>query len=83
MLKYENFYYLIQLKNFIIVIRNHYDLNFLYNSSIYFILIIIWLINRKVLNTDITKLVNQDYQYAFSTNIERKMLLKRIEWKHC
>jgi hypothetical protein len=34
--------------------------------------------SNKVLNTDITKLVNQDYQYGFSTNIE-KMLLKRIE----
>jgi hydroxylamine reductase (hybrid-cluster protein) len=27
--------------------------------------------SNKVLNTDITKLVNQDYQYGFSTNIEK------------
>jgi hypothetical protein len=35
--------------------------------------------SNKVLNTDITKLVNQDYQYGFSTNIEKDVIEKEVE----
>jgi Fe-S cluster assembly protein SufB len=34
--------------------------------------------SNKVLNTDITKLVNQDYQYGFSTNIEKDVIEKGL-----
>ena len=34
--------------------------------------------SNKVLNTNITKLVNQDYQYGFSTNIEKDIIEKGL-----
>jgi Fe-S cluster assembly protein SufB len=34
--------------------------------------------SNKVLNKDITKLVNQDYQYGFSTNIEKDIIEKGL-----
>jgi Fe-S cluster assembly protein SufB len=37
--------------------------------------------SNKVLNTDITKLVNQDYQYGFSTNIEKDVIEKGLNEK--
>ena len=35
--------------------------------------------SNKVLNTNITKLVNQTYQYGFSTNIEKDIIEDIIE----
>ena len=35
--------------------------------------------SNKVLNTNITKLVNQPYQYGFSTNIEKDIIEERIK----
>jgi Fe-S cluster assembly protein SufB len=37
--------------------------------------------SKKVLNKDITKLVNQDYQYGFSTNIEKDIIEKGLNEK--
>ena len=37
--------------------------------------------SNKVLNTDITKLVNQTYQYGFSTNIEKDIIKKGLNEK--
>ena len=37
--------------------------------------------SNKVLNTNITKLVNQDYQYGFSTNIEKDVIEKGLNEK--
>ena len=34
--------------------------------------------SNKVLNTNITKLVNKDYQYGFSTNIEKDIIEKGL-----
>ena len=34
--------------------------------------------SKKVLNTNITKLVNQDYPYGFSTNIEKDIIEKGL-----
>ena len=34
--------------------------------------------SNKVLNTNITKLVNQTYQYGFSTNIEKDIIDKGL-----
>ena len=38
------------------------------------------MVNRsnKVLNTNITKIVNQTYQYGFSTNIEKDIIDKGL-----
>jgi hypothetical protein len=76
MLEYENFYITNSIKNFfIIVIETINDLNFLIHLYILFLIIMINQSN-KVLNKDITKLVNQDYQYGFSTNIEKDVIEK-------
>ena len=37
--------------------------------------------SNKVLNTNITKLVNKDYQYGFSTNIEKDIIAKGLNEK--
>ena len=37
--------------------------------------------SNKVLNTNITKLVNQDYQYGFSTTIEKDIIEKGLNEK--
>jgi Fe-S cluster assembly protein SufB len=37
--------------------------------------------SNKVLNTNITKLVNKDYQYGFSTNIEKDIIEKGLNEK--
>jgi Fe-S cluster assembly protein SufB len=37
--------------------------------------------SNKVLNTNITKLVNQTYQYGFSTNIEKDIIEKGLNEK--
>ena len=37
--------------------------------------------SNKVLNTNITNLVNQDYQYGFSTNIEKDIIEKGLNEK--
>ena len=37
--------------------------------------------SNKVLNTNITKLVNQTYQYGFSTNIEKEIIEKGLNQK--
>ena len=37
--------------------------------------------SNKVLNTNITKLVNQDYQYGFSTTIEKDIIEKGLSEK--
>jgi len=37
--------------------------------------------SKKVLDTNITKLVNQDYQYGFSTNIEKEIIDKGLNEK--
>ena len=34
--------------------------------------------SNKVLNTNITKLVNKTYQYGFSTNIEKDIIKKGL-----
>ena len=34
--------------------------------------------SNKILNTDITKLVNQPYKYGFSTNIEKDIIEKGL-----
>jgi Fe-S cluster assembly protein SufB len=34
--------------------------------------------SKKVLNTNITKLVNKTYQYGFSTNIEKDIIEKGL-----
>ena len=34
--------------------------------------------SNKVLNTNITKLVNQDYQFGFSTTIEKDIIEKGL-----
>ena len=34
--------------------------------------------SNKVLNTNITKLVNKTYQYGFSTNIEKDIIEKAL-----
>ena len=34
--------------------------------------------SNKVLNTNITKIVNQPYQYGFSTNIEKDIIEKGL-----
>ena len=34
--------------------------------------------SNKVLNTNITKLVNKTYQYGFSTNIEKDIIEKGL-----
>ena len=34
--------------------------------------------SNKILNTNITKLVNKDYQYGFSTNIEKDIIEKGL-----
>lgn len=34
--------------------------------------------SNKVLNQNITKLINQDYQYGFSTNIEKDIIEKGL-----
>lgn len=37
--------------------------------------------SKKVVNKDITKLINQDYQYGFSTNIEKDIIEKGLNKK--
>ena len=37
--------------------------------------------SNKTLNTNITKLVNQTYQYGFSTNIEKDIIEKGVNEK--
>ena len=37
--------------------------------------------SKKVLNTNITKLVNQTYQYGFSTSIEKDIIEKGLSEK--
>ena len=37
--------------------------------------------SKKVLNTNITKLVNKTYQYGFSTNIEKDIIEKGLNEK--
>ena len=37
--------------------------------------------SNKVLNTNITKLVNQTYQYGFSTHIEKDIIEKGLSEK--
>jgi hypothetical protein len=37
--------------------------------------------SNKVLNTNITKLVNKTYQYGFSTNIEKDIIEKGLNEK--
>ena len=37
--------------------------------------------SNKVLNNNITKLVNQTYQYGFSTNIEKDIIEKGLNEK--
>ena len=37
--------------------------------------------SNKILNTDITKLVNQPYKYGFSTNIEKDTIEKGLSEK--
>jgi Fe-S cluster assembly protein SufB len=37
--------------------------------------------SNKVLNTNITKLVNQTYQYGFSTSIEKDIIEKGLNEK--
>ena len=34
--------------------------------------------SNKILNTNITKLVSKDYQYGFSTNIEKDIIEKGL-----
>ena len=34
--------------------------------------------SKKTLNKDITKLINQNYQYGFSTNIEKDIIEKGL-----
>ena len=37
--------------------------------------------SKKILNSDITKLVNQTYQYGFSTSIEKDIIKKGLNEK--
>ena len=37
--------------------------------------------SNKILNSDITKLINQKYQYGFSTNIEKDIIKKGLNEK--
>ena len=37
--------------------------------------------SKKILNSNITKLVNKNYQYGFSTNIEKDVIDKGLNSK--
>ena len=68
-------------KFFIIIVSNYLDKNFL-NFIIKFIFKILMISqSNKVLNTNITKLVNKTYQYGFSTNIEKDIIEKGLSEK--
>ena len=57
-----------------------YNNQFIIKLFIYISYILVAMINQsnKVLDTNITKLVNKTYQYGFSTNIEKDIIKKGL-----